>query len=197
MLSRRTVPLLAPLLLTLACAAQPAPVSQAPACEEEEPAIAVRDPVSPESVLVVPHKDELLTLRVFVVSPGDDIDAALPEPIRESQVCKSAGCSLLLSPKLLGRNRRDMALEVGAANNEGYFALEASPSIVEDHVELKLEAQFLAAGQTHPPTQHFNFEGTLAPGQITHVGTFHANSRDGHVVGPQVFAVVERATPEA
>ena len=112
-------------------------------------------------------------------------------------MCTVDGCSLLLSPKLLGRNRGDMALEVGAANNEGFFALEASPYIVEDHVQLKLEAQFLAAGQTHPPTQRFNFEGTLEPGKITHVGTFHANGRDGHVVGPQVFAVVERAAGEA
>lgn len=189
---RACAPLL-PFSLALACAAKPSPMVEAPQCESE-PAITVSDPTPSEPVVAIPQDTELVTLRLFVVSPGDTVDDSLPAPIQQSDVCADGGCSLLLSPVLLGRNHSEMEIDIGNEKDDVVFSMAAKPRILEDNVGLRLHAQFLV-DDAHHRTQHLEFSGALAPGEITHVGTFHANDRHGHVMGPQVFAVVERATP--
>ncbi len=183
-----------PLALIFGCANKPAPVVEAPKCEPE-PMIAVSDPEPPQSFVSIPADTELVSLRLFVVAQGDQpTDASLPAPIRESDLCSGTGCSLLLSPMLLGRNRNDLELEVGDGKTSDVFAMKANPRVIEDHVELRLEARFMMSGE--PIGQRFAFAGTLEPGQITHVGTFYSDDHRGRTVGPQVFAVVERGIPE-
>ena len=183
-----------PLALILGCATKPVPSAAAPQCEAE-PVITVNDPEPPESMVSIPVDTELVSLRLFVVSQGEGAsDEDLPAPIRASGLCEADGCHLLLSPTLLGRNRRELALDVGNTKSDHVFKMKAHPSVVGEHVELQLEAQFHVSGD--PIGQRFAFAGTLEPGQITHVGTFYADGRSGHTVGPQVFAVVERASSD-
>lgn len=184
---------LLPLSLALACAAKPAPVVEAPKCEPE-PSITVSDPTPSEPMVAIPQATELVTLRLFVVSGADAMDERLPEPIQQSDVCKDRGCTLVLSPLLLGRNRAEMEIDIGNDKDDVLFSMQAKPRLIEDNVGLELHARFLVE-DTHNRTQHLEFSGALTPGEITHVGTFHASDRHGHVTGPQVFAVVERATP--
>ena len=129
-----------------------------------------------------------------LVSSGDTVDENLPAPIRESEFCNDGGCSLLVSPVLLGRNRSEMEIDIGNDKDDVLFSMEAKPRIIQDNVGLELHARFLVE-DAHNRPQHLEFSGALTPGEITHVGTFHANDRHGHVTGPQLFAVVERATP--
>jgi|GEM_PF-2374694 len=179
-------------LFGLGCAATPAPVAEAPACEPET-TITVADPSPSAPTVVLADERELVTLRLFVVSPDHaDPSTALPQAIAESNLCHDATCSLLLSPMLLGRDRSEMKLEVGTGRDDNLFAMQARPRLDDDHIALELQARLFADAED---PQHFEFEGSLVPDQITHIGTFHANTRDGHVVGAQVFAVAALATP--
>jgi len=180
----------APLFLSLACAGQdPSPVEP----PEPQATIVVQDPIATESVPVLANEDELVTVRLFVVSRVEEpTGSELPEEIQRSSFCEDA-CDLLLSPMFLGRNHADMALEVGP--DDRLFSLEAKPRILAEGIELELEAQFMVEGEG-VGTQRFSFEGTLPTGEIVHVGTFHATDHRGHVLGPQVFAVVDRTTGE-
>ncbi len=189
----RACAFLLPFSLALACAAKPAPVVEAPKCEPE-PSITVSDPTPAEPMLAIPQATELVTLRLFVVSGADAMDEALPEPIRQSDVCKDSGCSLVLSPVLPGRNNSEMEIDIGNDKDDVLFSMQAKPRVIENNIGLELQARFLVE-DTHNRAQHLEFSGALTPGEITHVGTFHASDRHGHVTGPQVFAVVERATP--
>lgn len=188
---RSCVPLL-PLSFALACATKPAPALEAPKCEPE-PSITVSDPTPATPMVAIPRSTELVTLRLFVVSDGGAVDESLPEPIQQADVCKDGGCSLVLSPVLLGRNHSELEIDIGNDKDDVLFSMQAKPRIIDDSVGLELHARFLVE-DTHNRAQHLEFAGALTPGQITHVGTFHASDRHGHVTGPQVFAVVERAT---
>lgn len=183
-----------PLAFGLACAASPKSVDP-PECEEPESTIVVADPATQTPSNTFPLEPELVSMRLFVVSAsGEGIDEALPESIRSSPTCASDGCTLLLSPMLLGRSRGKMEFEVGTGRDQKLFSLEARPRLSKDHVELELDARFaVEPGDNRPPAQQLKFEGLLEPGQITHLGTFHAEDRRGHTVGPQVFVMVERA----
>ena len=185
----------APLAFGLACATSPKTASP-PQCDEPQPTIAVANPTVSAPTVTIPQEAELISVRLFVVSAtGDTIDEGLPEPIRSSPTCASGVCTLLLSPMLLGRSRGEMELEVGTDNDQNLFSLEARPRLSKDHVELELQAQFALEDEgNRSPPHRLRFEGLLEPGQITHVGTFHAEDHRGHSVGPQVFIMVERAT---
>ncbi len=188
--------LLLPLVLSLACASS-TKATDAPQCDDTEPVITVSNSPTPSTLEVVPHAPELITLRLFVVDPGGAGDADVPEPIRDAAVCKPHGCSLLLAPMLMGRNRSPMELEVGTGRDSNLFAMRAQPFLQDRHVQLQLEADMFVDGEAeHPFAQRFEFSGTLEMGQLTHIGTFHANDRSGHVVGPQVFAMVEHSSPD-
>jgi len=186
--------LLLPLLCSLACASSPK-VAEVPQCDEPHDAISVADTATPSVLEVVPSTPEMVTLRLFVVDPGKP-EGELPEPVQEADVCKAQGCSLLLAPMLLGRNRAPMELEVGTGKDANLFSMEAKPTLYGEHVQLELNARMFVDGDEERSfAQHFEFSGSLKTGQLTHVGTFHANDHNGHVVGPQVFAMVEDSTP--
>ena len=187
-----------PFALVFGCASKPAPMApmvEAPNCEPE-PVIVVNDPEPPRSFVSIPVDTELVSLRLFVVSQGDGpTDESLPPHVRESDLCRMTGCSLLLSPMLLGRNRSTFELEVGNGKTSDVLAMKATPRVVEDHIDLRLEARFMVGDDQIG--QRFAFAGTLEPGEITHVGTFYSDVRRERTVGPQVFAVVDRAVREA
>ena len=187
-----------PLVFGLACATTTPQLAAAPECSESEPTIVVSDSTAQAPVTIVPDDNELLSMRLFVVSAsGEGIDQGLPESIRSSPTCTSGGCTLLLSPMLLGRSRGRMEIEVGTGEEQKLFSLEAKPRLTKQHVELELQAQFaVKADDSRPPAQRLKFEGLLEPGEITHVGTFHAEDHRGPTVGPQVFVMVERAASE-
>lgn len=187
----------AALVLGLACAPTPKNV-EPPQCDEPEPTVVVSNPMVSPPTVVVPREPELVSLRLFVVSAsGEGIDEDLPDMIRSSPTCASSGCTLLLSPMLLGRSRGEMALEVGTDTDQNMFSLEAKPFLSKDHVELELRARFAVETEgERVPRHELKFEGLLEPGQLTHVGTFHAEDRRGHTVGPQLFVMVESATEE-
>lgn len=186
-----------PLAFGLACASSPKNAAP-PQCDEPEETIVVSDTSVSTPVAIVPREPELVSMRLFVVSAsGDGVDEALPESIRSSPTCASGGCTLLLSPMLLGRSRGEMELEVGTGKDHNLFSLEARPRLSKDHVELDLQARFdIEAGGDRPPTHRLKFEGLLKLGQITHVGTFHDEDPRVHAVGPQVFVMVEPAASE-
>ncbi|MCR9160780.1 MAG: hypothetical protein ACE37F_03910 [Nannocystaceae bacterium] len=188
----RTCVFLLPSSLALACAGNPSPVVEAPQCEPE-PTIVVSDPTPSKPIVAIPPDTEFVKLRLFVVGAADSLDETLPEPIQRTDACARAGCDLLLSPVLLGRNHAEMEIEIGSKSDGVLFSMEARPRILDDTVELRLDAHFLVE-DTHNRPQHLQFSGALTPGQITHVGTFYATDHRGHVMGPQVYAVVERAT---
>ncbi len=185
-----------PVATGVACASGPM-TTAAPQCDDPESTVVVSDSALPTPALVVPDEPELVAMRLFVVSAsGDQVDEQLPDAIRSSPTCEAGGCTLLLSPMLLGRSRGEMELEVGDDKDHHLFSLEARPRLSKDHVELQLEARFAVEGEAERvPAHRLTFEGLLEPGQLTHVGTFHAEDRHGHTVGPQVFIMVERATP--
>ncbi len=188
--------LLLPLLFSLACASA-SKVAEVPQCEPPDEAITVSDTATPSVLEVVPDSPELVTLRLFVVDPRGETKDELPTPVKDADVCKAQGCSLLLAPMLMGRNRSTMELEVGTGRDANLFAMEAKPFLYGDHVQLELNAQMFVDGEGDRLfAQHLEFTGSLKTGQLTHVGTFHANDHNGHVVGPQVFAMVENSTPE-
>ncbi len=184
-----------PLAFGLACAASPKTASP-PQCDEPEPTIVVANPAIRPPTVSVPEEPQLVSMRLFVVAAsGDGVDEALPEAIRSSPTCSSGGCTLLLSPMLLGRSRGQMELEVGDGADQNLFSLEARPRLSKDHIELEMHAQFAVEDEgNRSPAQRLRFEGLLEPGQITHVGTFHAEDHRGHTVGPQVFIMVESAS---
>lgn len=186
-----------PLAFGLACAASPKSVHP-PQCDEPESTIVVSDPAVRAPSTTIPLEPELVSMRLFVVSAsGEGIDEALPESIRSSPTCASDGCTLLLSPMLLGRSRGEMEFEVGTGKDQKLFSLQARPRLSKDHVELELKARFaVEPADNRPRAQQLKFEGLLKPGQITHVGTFHAEDHRGHTVGPQVFIMVDRAAAE-
>lgn len=186
-----------PLVFGLACAPTPKNV-EPPHCDEPEPTVVVSNPTVSPPTVIVPQEPELVSLRLFVVSAnGDSIDEKLPDMIQSSPTCASSGCTLLLSPMLLGRSRGEMALEVGTDTDKNLFSLEAKPFLSKDHVELELRARFAVETEgERAPTHELKFEGLLEPGQLTHVGTFHAEDRRGQTVGPQLFVMAESATEE-
>ncbi|MBV1860323.1 MAG: hypothetical protein KUG77_18055 [Nannocystaceae bacterium] len=186
----------APLAFALACASSPKG-TEAPQCPETQPTIVVSDPAMQSPTRIIPQEPELVSMRLFVVSAaGDNIDDGLPESIRSSPTCAS-GCTLLFSPMLLGRSRSEAELEVGSGSDQNLFSLKVQPRLSEDHVELKLRAGLAIGGDGEPAVPHqLSFEGLLEPGELTHVGTFHAEDRRGHTVGPQLFIMAQSATPD-
>lgn len=194
-MSLHTRVLFASLLLSSACAAAPT-TAEAPQCPEG-PSIAVADPVTTPPVSVVPEETELVSVRLFVVTEGKG-EAALPQAIATSDTCTRNGCDLLLAPMMLGRDRQPLELELGSTDGDHYFSLNARPTVQGEHIQLTLDADFFATTDEHPARKRrFEFQGALEPGVLTHVGTFHAFDHRGHDVGPEVFAMVERATSSA
>ena len=185
-----------PLAVGLACAANPKNV-EPPQCDEPEPTLVVANPAIRAPSVTLPDEPQLVSMRLFVVAAsGDGVDEGLPEAIRSSPTCSSEGCTLLLAPMLLGRSRGQMKLEVGTGSDQNLFPLDARPRLSKEHVELELQARLAVEGEDErSPAHRLEFEGLLEPGQITHVGTFHSEDHRGHTVGPQVFIMVDRATP--
>lgn len=179
--------------LVLAACAGSSMTAEAPVCEPQA-TITVADPAPGTPLTITPEESELVSVRLFIISPGGGSDE-LPAPIETSPICKASGCDVVLAPALLGRNRSKLRFEQGSQNGEHFFSLEAFPTLAGEHVQLSMNASFFSDDGTLPPRRRsFEFKGTLEPGTLTHVGTFHGFDHRGHDVGPQVFAMAEPAS---
>jgi hypothetical protein len=127
-------------------------------------------------------------MQFFIVAAGTG-DLSVPPALETAVPCNRGECQLVAAPALFADIGSKAELQIGAPGESGVLFINARAQPSGDLIASSVEV----TQQHEDNVKSLEFQSSVVPGQVVHLGTL--NDRSGP--GPEVFAVFEVGSTES